>query len=102
MSTRMQKPARPRIPREQGRKLIVGVLERLDRPTPSLWHVERLVVFGSFAYGLLDVDDVDLAIDYDTNDMPDRAALEAAADALDQALAAVEIHECRLEQDGRP
>jgi hypothetical protein len=97
----MQKPSRPRIPHAEARLLVEGVLQRLDEPTPHLLHVERLIVFGSFAYGLLDVDDVDLAIDYVTNDAPDRAALEAAAGALDQALAAIEVHEQQLEQDDR-
>lgn len=75
------------------------MLQRLDNLTPHLLHVERLIVFGSFAYGLLDVDDIDLAIDYTTNDAPHRVALEAAAGPLDQALAAIEVHERQLEED---
>lgn len=97
----MQNPTRPRIPHSEARTLAEGVLGRLANPTPHLRHVERLVVFGSFAYGLLEVDDLDLAIDYETKDMPDRAGLEPAAAACDQALAAVEEHERQLEQDAR-
>ncbi|MBA3736655.1 MAG: hypothetical protein H0W90_15940 [Actinobacteria bacterium] len=82
--------------------MVDGVLQRLDNPTPHLRHVERLAVFSSFAYGLADVDDVDLAIDYESNDIPDRGAREAAAATLNEALAAVETHEQALEQDPRP
>jgi hypothetical protein len=97
----MQKPFRPRISHSDARLLVDGVLQRLDNPTPHLLHVERLIVFGSFAYGLLDVDDIDLAIDYTTNDAPHRVALEAAAGPLDKALAAIEVHERQLEEDVR-
>jgi hypothetical protein len=97
----MQRPTRPRIPHEDAAALVEDVLRRLDAATPHLRPVERLVVFGSFAYGLLDVDDVDLAIDYEGVDMPDRAALEAAAPPLDKALAALEKHESQLQTDSR-
>jgi predicted nucleotidyltransferase len=97
----MEKPSRPRIPHDYARPLLEAVLRRLDDPTPHLRHVERLVIFGSFAYGLATIDDVDVAIDYETKDAPDRAALEAAAGALDAALAALETHERQLEQDER-
>jgi predicted nucleotidyltransferase len=97
----VEKATRSRIPHEQARALVDRILQRLDDPTPQLRHVERLAVFGSFAYGLADVDDVDLAIDYESNDMPDRRALERAAAALDEALAAVEAHERQLELDAR-
>ena len=60
----MQKPFRPRVSHTDARLLVEGVLQRLDNLTPHLLHVERLIVFGSFAYGLLDVDDIDLAINY--------------------------------------
>ncbi len=109
----MQKPIRPRISYSEAKTLAEGVLGRLANPTPHLRHVERLVVFGSFAYRLLAVDDLDVAIAYETKDVPigphwsqpppqpDLAVLGAAISPCRRSPAACQRHRAPVQELSR-